>query len=188
MSQQFYEHWTPTDWMKFHQAAFADPSLFSDGLKQWVPNWSEQNIQLSVDQLVGYQQFSASAVTAVITEESSSSNTAVYGPLTTRGPFVTGLPDGKYRIDWGAAASTNNSQYRCKMGVSVDGAQPDPTIPVATVDVNNPAGCSSSFVYTLSGLRAGAGGHTLECLYLTNGGGTGIWSQRYMTVHQVSGQ
>ena len=186
MSNMDWENWQVKDTQRFLRKIFNDPTIFPDAMKQWVPNWAEQNVQIPIDNIIGYKQFAATAATAIRPEESTGSTT--YVDLSTVGPYVSGLTDGTYVVSWGAGTKTSNTAVRAKMSISVDGAQPDDnTWPHAYTLNSFAVGTVSSYVFVLSGLRAGAGGHTLKCQYaMGSTGATGTWGNRWMLVHQTT--
>ena len=74
----------------------------SDFLGQ-LRTWLEQNPPaIPVTQIIGFSQFSVQPATTISTNESTSSTS--YGALTTPGPVLSGLPDGKYVFLFGANA------------------------------------------------------------------------------------
>lgn len=67
--------------------------------KAWLLDYTSMNIEVPVAQLIGFSQFLANPATTITASESTSSES--YTNLTTTGPTVTGLSDGRYIVSYG---------------------------------------------------------------------------------------
>lgn len=141
-------------------------AYFAVNLSQIIPN---------IDQIPGYSAQTPYQATPVNAEETTTSTS--YVDLTTIGPKLSTLPDGKYQISWGSAAKTSNSGIRAKMSVSLNGAAVDNTLQAYTLSTTS-VGVSYTTTATLQGQT---GGNTITCKYAMGASGaTGTWGGRWL--------
>lgn len=148
-------------------------AYFSANLSQLIPD---------IAQVPGYSAQTPYSATPVNTEETTSSTT--YVDLTTVGPSLTGLPDGKYTITWGAASKSSSPAIRSKMSVSLNGAAVDNTMQAYTLSTSL-VGVSYQTAQTIQGQT---GGNSIVCKYAMGAvGATGMWGGRYLLAIRISG-
>lgn len=137
--------------------------------------WLEQNPPaIPVTQILGFSQFTAQA-DRVSNTASESTVSTTYTDLATVGPRLTGLPDGKYLVVFGAGAQTSVAGIGAVMSISVNGATPVDA-DGATVQSASIAGGTSAVLKTLSS----GGNNTLSVQYRIDGAATGGWLLRWL--------
>lgn len=162
-----------TDLFQIHPAVLGDlGTYFTANLDQIIPN---------IDQIPGYSAQTPYSATPINTEETTTSTS--YVDLTTIGPKLTALPDGKYTISWGSAAKTSVNSTRAKMSVSLNGAAVDNTMQAYTLSTTS-VGVSYTTVQTLQGQ---VGGNSIVCKYAMGASGaTGTWGGRWLYAIKIS--
>lgn len=162
-----------TDLFQIHPAVLGDlGQYFATNLSQIIPN---------IDQVPGYSAQTPYQATPANAEETTSSTT--YTDLTTVGPQLTGLPDGKYQVSWGAAAKSSTQNIRAKMSVSINGGVPDNTTQAYTLSTVS-VGVSYTTTMTIQGQT---GGNSIKCQYAMGAtGATGTWGGRWLFALKIS--
>jgi hypothetical protein len=136
--------------------------------------WLEQNPpSVPISSVLGFQQFTAQSATKISTNEATNSTT--YTDLATTGPEITGLPDGKYVIFFGAYGRCSSNAGGARMSVDVDGVGAHDA-DAATWNVTDAAPGSTACLKTLSN----AGNNTLTAKYRTDSTMTGTFADRWM--------
>lgn len=166
------------------QQLLADPSVYPEEFKAWLPNYLATNPpDLNIDQINGFQQFT---VNQALNPNSGSIGGTAYNDLnsTDVGPTISKLSDGLYLFGYGAGARTSNTGVRAKMNLSINGVVSDTATPQAYTLSPNDVSIGSQAQVRLSG---GVSGNTVTCKYCVGGSNAvGYFSQRYMNCFRVS--
>lgn len=100
---------------------FRKPLSIPQEFYRHILDYITLNIPLiPIGQIVGFEQFTAKVATQIATKQTRTVQT--WGNLTTTGPELTGLPDGKYVIAFGCTAyndTANGSAEMCYQANSV---------------------------------------------------------------------
>lgn len=92
----------------------ADPTMYPDEFKAWLPRWAEVNPpNLPFDQMAGFPDYQIKPAT-IPDEINVTATTYVIWPT---GPVIDKLPPGKYLITYGSTGHGNVSQ---RLAVQVD--------------------------------------------------------------------
>lgn len=137
--------------------------------------WLEQNPpSIGISNILGFSQFTAQGATPINTSETTSSTT--YTDLTTTGPQITGLPDGKYVVFFGATAKNSTAGRSANMGYQVNSDSVS-TTEICLVNVTDFVSIVRASLATLSA----GGNNTLAAKYsVANGADTGTFHYRWM--------
>jgi len=168
--------YTINDFNEIHPAVLGDIAAFlGNNLALMIPN---------IDQVPGYQAQTPYQAPPIAAEETTTSNT--YTNLTTPGPLLTGLPDGKYTITWGASAKISSATTRARMSVSLNGGAVDNTLQAYTSNTGGMTGISFSTSQTLQGQ---SGGNSIRCMYAqgSSGSATATFGSRWLIAIRISG-
>lgn len=139
--------------------------------------WLEQNPpSVSIENIIGFSQFTVQSADDVVPSESTSSTT--FTDLATAGPTIAGLSDGKYLFVFGAATiQTSSAGY---MGLKIN----------STEAISNECAVNSA-TQIVPGARAlvktlsSGGNNTVTCRYRVDGG-SGSWQRRWLHALRVS--
>jgi hypothetical protein len=146
----------------------ADPMNLPDTFWGYmIQRWLADAPVFPISQVFGFAQFTASPATDVLTQEATTSGT--FGDLTTTGPTLTGLPDGKYVIRFGAAAFTTVTGTGALVGVSVNGGS------ITSGEyAEHGATSATSVVREVVKSLSNNGNNTLTLKYASGVGGTSV--------------
>lgn len=144
--------------------------------------WLEQSgLNLPISNIVGFQQFTVQQATSILTAETTASDT--YTNLATTGPTITGLPDGKYAVFYGAFGHNSTVGGGAVMSVKLNSAEAidaDALSVFPASSIAYPAGgvAASRVIFTT---LANGGNNTLLARYRRgNAIGTAQYSTRWM--------
>jgi hypothetical protein len=179
---------TDTQWPTFTQQTGYTVNTIYDVSPTFLGDLSAYFTQnpfpVPISQVSGFEATTPYQAPTIAAEETTSSNT--YVDLTTLGPQLTSVPDGKYVIHFGSAASISSTTTRARMGIQIN---------AATVD-NSQAGfcstttrCGISFA-TLQTVSGGTSGNTITCKYAIGAGASGAsatFGARWLLALRVSG-
>jgi hypothetical protein len=155
----------PEWFLKFFRSALADV-LFNvpDKTVTWLTDQvALRGFGVPIGQVIGFTQFKP-LVATVDTQESRSS--ATYGDLTTAGPTLSGLADGRYFVLWGSTLRNTTASAVAQQALFVNGTQQGDAVQ---------AGAVSEFfsVFKFADVTLNTGGNnTLTTKYRQQGGGT----------------
>lgn len=139
--------------------------------------WLEQNPPaIGISNVLGFSQFTAQ-MSVVANNETRTSST--YGDLTHAGPALTGLPDGKYVMLWGANAAGNPSVSNAQMAVSVNGGTA-PNGDHTLVAITSSLGVTAVMIADTVTLAAG-GNNSITAKYASSdNASTCTWNNRWL--------
>ena len=171
MSQAFPE-WQPPSPYKVNSIAELNPLVLGD-----IRAFLEQDPpRIPIKQVTGFTGFTAYSA-YVNTDESTTSTT--YTALATVGPLLDKLPPGQYVLWYGCACRTGTTSNSV-MAPSINGATPANGTEAM---VNTLAGGGTPAYPAVMGTPVTLtqdGGNTIEALYLTQGGGTTYFRNRWL--------
>lgn len=102
---------------------FKDSYQFPREYKNWLQDYIAINIpDIPVSQVQGYSNATPNPATTVVTSETKTS--ATYGALTTAGPSLTGLSQGKYLFIFGCVGSVDTNGRAALMNLAFNGSNP----------------------------------------------------------------
>jgi hypothetical protein len=157
-----------------------DPLGYEKEFKGWLPEWITQaGIDVPIGQVIGFSQTTPNTAITIVAAEGTAS--ASFTSLATAGPTITGLPDGKYVIYWGATHDSTGG-LNGFMGVKVNATEP---IDDDAIFWNLAAGTFVPGARAIEKTLAGGGNNTLLTRYRVSGG-TGTWRYRWMLAVKVS--
>ena len=146
-------------------------------LGQLVDYITQSGIPVPVSQIVGFQQFTVQAASPVGVETNETTTSTSYTDLTTVGPQLTGLSDGKYLVMFGAVAKGNAAGNSAYMSPSVNSATPADGDSAKTDISSGFVGVSRALTVTLSG-----GNNSIAMKYKTQSAGTAGFQTRWLLV------
>ena len=173
------EAYLSSDERKALQRSLSLPEDLPPRFKSWLIDFIAVNIpQIPVSQIIGFKQIDQVEVSTneVATGESTTSGT--YTDLSTVGPQLTTLRDGRYVVFFGASSWNNGSQVSY-MSPSINGA--------TALDVN---AAMSSVTTAISVTRAlsvdlTSGTNTLVCKYRTDFATLGSYQARWLIAQRI---
>lgn len=159
------------------QAAAENPLMLPADFMSYVLDYVQTSrLIVPIGQVFGFSQFTANIATPVSTLESTTSTT--FGALTTAGPSLSGVGDGKYLILFGCEADIATSGQQALMGISVNGSTP------ASANGDACAGASTTAVSGVSIATAktlsNAGSNTITAQYASSGGSSASFRNRWL--------
>ena len=156
--------------------------LPKDTLGYLVEHLSLNQPMIPVSQLSGFTQFTAQAA-PTIGGAAETTTSASFTTLTTTGPILTGLPNGKYLVLFGALMRTTpaDGSYFAYMGIRVNTTDPD----VADAAETSARDWVNS-VFVITTTLSSGDNNTLEARYRTDAGGTGYFGQRWLVALKYS--
>lgn len=103
-------------------AAAKSPNLIPSDFMAYMFDWIQtQRLQIPISQVFGFTQFAAQSDFVSANEKTSSTT---YTDLSTVGPTLGGLSDGKYVLIFGAAHAISATPAAARMAVQANSATP----------------------------------------------------------------
>lgn len=104
-------------------AASRNPNLIPADFMAYIVDFIQTSrLQIPIGQVFGYTQQTPQVAARVNTQEDTTSTS--YIDLDTKGPQLTGLPDGSYLFLFGALGGVNANGVSAYMSINVNGANP----------------------------------------------------------------
>lgn len=151
----------------------------AEALGQLV-QWLNTQVEIPILQVLGFQQFTFQPAPTIDTSQSTTSTTFV--DLTTVGPLLTGLPDGKYAIFFGCQVGLSAADSAI-MSLSINGAAATDTDSIVVTGIN---GDFSSTSRLLLKTLQNAGNNSLTAKYRSNLGTSCSFLRRWLIVMKYS--
>lgn len=170
-----------TDWFRSQLlAALADPmfNVPKDFLTWILDKVAVSGLNLPIGQIVGFSQFVIQEATEIGGNETTTSGS--YTDLATVGPTLSGLPDGKYALFFGATVSSSSSGISAYMGLELNGTGPTTSTQLIS-SAAVPVQAMRVSVATLS-----SGNNDVTVKYKTDLGVTGTYGNRYLYALKIA--
>lgn len=185
------------------QRLLSQPEEFPRELGSWITDYVGTNAFLQKSQVQGLPllnsqvqtaldtletlvtQVAASQITATTASVTTSQSTTSgsYTDLATAGPTVSGLDDGIYVVQFGAACwNTAGGSDGAECSMSVNGAAASSTDMISCYGITNPISLSRSIFKTVS---AGAGSNSFTMKYKIANGGTAVFEGRWIVALKI---